>query len=204
MNFNAIDRVGIEIEGGWTAQPPGVTVGHDGSVSVPGAPIQGEIKSLPMSRFDTVERYVLDNWPQMTHASCGLHIHISLRSQHHYACLMDKRFYDFFLARMQAFGTAHDIKNPNFWARLRGQNRFCERVWRPERQVEITYKDSVRYSQWNFCFAQHGTAECRMLPTFKKKELAVKAIREILTIVEEWLEKAPEAVEVEAVELVNE
>ena len=198
MNFNYIDKVGVEIEGGWDVAPPGGPVGHDGSVMV-AAPIRGEMRSRPLARWDTIESYVTANWPTHTDRTCGFHVHVSLRSTHLYASLMDKRFYDFFLARMESWGKTHDIQNSEFWNRLRGDNSFCRKAWNPDKQADATYKDSVRYAHWNFCYLQHTTAECRLLPTFKKPHVAVKAIREVLSIVEEWLDKAPDAVEVVAV-----
>lgn len=199
MNFNYIDKVGVEIEGGWDVQPPCGPVGSDGSVCVT-APIRGEIRSRPMKQWDTIEGYVNDNWPVHTDRTCGFHIHVSVKNTHLYSALMDKRFYDFFLARMEAWGRANDIQNAEFWDRLKGQNQFCKKEWKPDNQAEVASKHATdRYTHWNFCWTLHTTAECRLLPTFKKKHVAVKAVREVLSIVEEWLDKAPDAVAVEAV-----
>jgi len=198
MKFNYIDKVGVEIEGGWDVQPPAGPPGHDGSVQVI-APIRGELRSRPMARWETIENYVSANWPTRTDRTCGFHVHISVNNTHLYSSLMEKRFYDFFLARMESWGRSNDIQNSEFWSRLNGDNHYCKKMWNPDKQAEIAFKDTVRYAHWNFCFLQHTTAECRLFPTFKKPHVAVKAIRELLSIVEEWLDKAPAAVEVEAV-----
>lgn len=197
MKFRYIDKVGVEIEGGWNTVPPAGNPGYDGSVSVAAAVI-GELKSRPLVQWETIEKYVRDNWPHVTHASCGFHIHVSLKSDHLYASLMDERFYNFFLTRMDLFGRTMNITNQQFWSRLRGENRFCNRRWAAERQAEQTQKTEVRYAHWNFCYLQHGTAECRMLPTFRKVDTAVASLKEVLGCVEDWLDAAPENVEVES------
>jgi len=203
MTFKFIDKVGIEIEGGWNVVPPCGPVGSDGSVQV-SAPFVGEIRSRPLARYETVMDYVRNNWPTATNRTCGFHVHVSLKNEFAYSLLMDKRFYDFFIARITAWATAQPIRNQNFWDRLNGLNTYCQKRFSPDIQAERTYKDGIRYAHLNFCFLQHGTLECRLFPTFKQADTAVKAVTEFLSIVEEWLENAPESIEVEAVETVVE
>ena len=194
--FTNIDRVGIEIEGAWDIKPVhnkerGPV--YDGSVSIHEGNFKGEVRSVPIGDHATAEKFMDQNWPDYGNKTCGFHIHISVKSDHAYACLMDRRFYDYFLAQIDAWGKRWNIQNREFWNRMNGDNRFCLKEWGPESQSRTTAKyQANRYKHWNFCYLLHKTLECRVLPVFKSKKIALAAMNEVFSIVEDWLDKSPE------------
>lgn len=183
--FNHIKKIGIEVEGGWNALPAGC--GRDGSVNVLGYQ-SGEMVSRPMSDFNQAVSWMESIYPNATNRTCGLHVHFSFHSLTDYARLMDKAFQDYFLKRMQQWGVENKIVNKNFWLRLDGKNQYCKRTWAADVQVKQFGKSTYRYAQWNFCHMLHGTAECRVLPTFKSSSVAKKAVAAVVQIVEDYLD----------------
>ncbi len=163
MPFRYIDKMGIELEGGWHNRPAGC--GSDGSVSVAGMQT-GEMVSRPIAELSDALAWMKEFYPDGTSHTCGMHVHFSFRRPSDYARLMDKPFHDFFKTEMRKFGIERAITNQNFWKRLDGDNTYCQDKWQPELQAKQTMKNAgVRYAHWNFCHKLHGTVECRMLPT---------------------------------------
>jgi hypothetical protein len=188
MDFNAIDRVGIELEGGWNTQPANAAYHHDGSVRTVSSPISGEQVSAPINNWAGVADWVTTAYPTESNVSCGLHVHASFKSRSDYAKLMSAEFYAYFLDRMKAWGErVHLPQTHAFWTRLNGFNRYCEKVFLPEQQVQTRFKTGVRYAQLNYCFRLHGTIECRLMPVFKQARIAVSAVQEILSCYEDFL-----------------
>jgi hypothetical protein len=158
-----IDKVGIELEGGWLDRParikddisvqitdPPPTCNHEchcpecfpkGSLCGKKQYNTGEVASNPISpRY--APRWVRKAYPDTHNQTCGLHIHTSFKSIKDYKKLMDKKFYEFFLKRFKKWGEERKLpSNHPFWPRLRGENRFCYEGFIPEEQVQIKVKN---------------------------------------------------------------
>jgi hypothetical protein len=208
-----INKVGIELEGGWHKPFEDVSIGYDGSVLRPlniGTNEHwGELVSNPLFP-EEVEKWVKKYYPNGVGATCGLHIHTSFEDPSSYYRLCSRRFYNFFLKEWEKwglrtigppnFGPNGEVttKTPSFWIRLDGgkvpgaESAFAQREFRPQFQISANGKGDIRRrSHLNYCFALHGTLECRLLPMFSESSLAVEAIMFYLEMIEVYLEKAP-------------
>jgi hypothetical protein len=189
MNFTSIDRVGIELEGGWNTRPANAAFHYDGSVSgALGSASIGEMVSAPMSTWDEVAAWITAAYPETHDRSCGYHIHVSFKSRRAYARLMDRKFFDYFTTRMEGWGRRMHLPATHlFWSRLAGLNRYCQKNYAPDTQVAMRTKGPARYAQLNYCFQLHGTIECRLAPVFKQARVAVAFALELLSTYEDFL-----------------
>lgn len=192
-----INRVGVEIEGSWrgaTVRIPRLI--RDISLSGLERPY-GELVSRPMKRIGYLANWIKRFWPTMVNDSCGFHIHVSVDGAGTYSRLMDRQFFDFTIERLKEWGNEYPCKSTAFWDRIAGRNRFCVPQWDADTQSVQRDKDSCRYSALNYCYAQHGTIELRVLPTFKQADTAVSAFQCFLTGIPEYLSnfEAPEVTE---------
>jgi hypothetical protein len=192
MDFVKIDRVGIELEGGWVTRPGAAAYHIDGSVHVEhgtnGATVIGEMVSAPMSDWQTISDWIFASYPVAHNRSCGLHVHVSFKERRDYARLMDAKFYFYFLERMKAWGDRVGLPESHlFWSRLDGMNTFCQKKFIPDTQAKLKRKGTERYAQLNYCFALHKTIECRLAPVFKQARIAVSYVMELCSIYEEYL-----------------
>jgi hypothetical protein len=179
-----IDKIGVELEGGWDNEPNNLK--GDGSVDVP-SDYSGEVVSPPLT-FHKALNWTVENYPDMVNDTCGLHVHISLKNNLLYSRLTSRRFYVYFLTRMTEWGKQAGLSpSHRFWDRLEGNNTYCLKKFIPGRQISLQEKQEERYCHINYCYSLHGTIEFRLLPMFNKKETAVKAITEIVYIVKDWL-----------------
>lgn len=209
-----INAIGIEFEGGWAkyvhsngkAAKYGETDIHtkrkhspkalkyDGSVQITAteAAWKGEIASKPL-QLRNVRAWITRNRPEVTHKSCGTHVHISVKNQTQYTKLTDKSFETEYLARMAKWGMKHNIsKDDEFWQRLQGKNSYCKKEHTPESQMYHKGRGGNRYTQINYCYGLWKTVEFRMLPAFDDPWLTTDSILETCRIVEDYLDKAPE------------
>lgn len=187
--MNIIDKVGIEIEGGWDwACLPDAEIKRDGSVRFSSDVKIGEIVSRPYKGSNILKAWFFKNYPTHTNETCGIHVHISFLQTAFYTALTDIAFKDYFIQGMQKWGQENKIDPIHaFWYRLAGNNQYClNNNWNPETQISSTSKNSSRYCIWNFCHSLRGTAECRLLPTFKDHEIAWSAIQHIISLVKDW------------------
>ena len=206
-----IDKVGVEVEGGWNdgnlpSASPGGTVCSDGSLnfsSSDGFSITArEFVSNPFSNLVDLADWMRRIYPPHTNQTCGLHVHVSLKSPLNYARIIDQRFQKYFTQELGAWGDRANIKNKYFRMRLEGSHHFCKNEWKPEAQMKATGKDSnVRFCIWNFCWGVRKTAECRVLPTFKNPQVAVAAVMQVAKIVENYLKYSPILLAVEDIRM---
>lgn len=194
-----IDLVGVELEGGWNHEPEHFH--EDRSVSnLGGYNYHGESNSDPL-KPELIEGWILRNYPDEANASCGLHVHVSFTSKLKYMRLMDKKFQTYFLNALRIWGETENIKKEigraghkvraPFWARLEGNNTYCATDGiNSDLQAIMTSKGRCRYKALNFCYSLHGTLEIRVLPVFKQKELAVKAVKEVLRIINAYFKES--------------
>lgn len=191
MSFKFISKIGLEVEGGWNRNNwHGETVHVDGTVQVAGYENK-EIVSRPLASLEAAKEWLRRIYPQATNNTCGFHVHFSIKNDSDYARLMDKTFWTYFQNEIKKWAVENQIRNSNFWNRLRGENSWCLAQFEPDAQAAATCKSPFRYKQLNFCKGFHGTVECRLMPTFKNVEVAVKAMEALANIIETYLESAP-------------
>lgn len=212
-----VQKIGIELEGGWnrrfkdteifgdiSVQRPGRTAGNlkECTCAYPGHDPQtchwGEIASPPLDVRSGLE-WMRDHFPDGVNTSCGFHVHASVRHERDYANLMDKQFYNLFLSKVRDFGKSEGFADTHpLWERLREKSqkaphpaRFCNRPFAAHDQFHLTSKQDVRRSALNYCYAMHGTIECRVFPAFSEPEVAARAVLAYVGTIEDWLENHP-------------
>lgn len=219
-----IDKVGVELEGGWNRLfVPKTHIIYDMSVGNkpwgPPSPFPsakpcscgdgckttcchwGEIPS-PALPFKDALQWTADHYPDGANLSCGLHVHVSLKSDILYAMLVSKNFFDSFLFAVEKWGKSEKLpKDHPFWERLLKKYdahapdatttiaRFCNRGFSPFKQIGMVHKDDARRSPLNYCHKMHGTIECRLFPAFDKVEQALSAIEFYVTFCDKWLQE---------------
>ncbi len=202
--MNQIDKIGVEIEGGWN-EPDCICredmknpdckltalnhcFGHDGSVEDLDTERHGEVVSHAFDNLNDCLEWMDFLYPDESNRTCGIHIHLSFTNLQSYVKLMDRRFYNALIGGFNTWGNDNRI-NPDsaFWHRLEGRNSYCENKFVPDDQVNVQHKDSVRYAHLNYCYSLHRTMELRLLPTFQKRELAFSAVRFYYGFVNSWL-----------------
>lgn len=185
-----IKLLGVELEGGWNIEP--LNICYDGSVHVD-APYVGEIQS-PAMELDELLEWVDKRYPDYSNHTCGLHVHFSMDNED-YACLMKESFYKYFRKEIQKFidnfQFPNSVDKETLINRFNGNNRFCRDTFIPEDQYWLEGKTNARYCQLNFCYAIHGTLECRLAPMFQDKETAKQYIKTLYTVIADYLSIAP-------------
>ena len=196
MEFQFIDKVGVEIEGGWASWNH-IDYNLSSDMSIKAAAFTPEVKALgelisqPFSTMDELFVFMDKFWPIEGPECCGFHVHFSLKNINSYITCMDKKFYDEFIAKIIQWGNEYPCKNKLFWGRLENKNRFTRNVFNADKQVFLKQKQEDRYSHLNFCYSLHKTIECRLFPTFSEPETAKSAVIALLTHVEDYLKKNP-------------
>ncbi len=190
-----IKLIGIELEGCFNGTP--LNFHGDGSVNVSDDMYRegidgrvGESNSDP-TPLEVIGNYLERNYPILSNASCGMHVHFSFKNKLYYSRLMDQAFHVYFLAQLKAWGEAQKINSKHeFWRRLAGNNHYCQvSDIQADYQAGLSSKDSARYKALNFCFRLHGTLEIRVLPMFKKRTTAEKAVRACVEIINSYLDR---------------
>lgn len=198
-----VNYVGVELEGAWDGDPSdgtpvslkgekmGSLIGVDVSVSGFDKPHFGEAASPPLPLQELLE-WMGKHYPTAVNESCGFHVHVSFKNILSYSRLMEDAFWTFFLAEATKFGKGMKwgAKHP-FWARLNGKNRFSMDRFNPEAQVTQKTKVDSRRTHLNFCFAQHGTLECRLFPAFADPQEATRAVEWLTSTYESYLGALP-------------
>ncbi len=199
-----IERIGIEVEGGWD-KPPKHPMHVDGSVQIR-ANYVGELSSKIMKVEPGLKWLARpDIYPDYVDASCGLHVHLSFRQNNDIAGLGDSAFYDAFLQHMADWGTRMNLANTHpFWSRLRGDQEYCQKkfIFSDQMKGLIRVDPDCRRTHINACsYKTHGTIECRMLPMFSEWKLGVKAVKDYIEFVDDWLESNKKVRESEVVSM---
>jgi hypothetical protein len=176
---NRIDRIGIELEGGWETVPASTTLEHDGSVVIPAQTglYRGEIPSPPMKPAEW-EAWVRRCYPPHVNHTCGLHVHMSFKGNLRYQRLMKPEFITELVRILDAWGKRKKLKKDHpLWARLTGQNRYCMPFYAADHQARAERKGSNRYAAVNYCYGQHQTVEVRILPMFSDLDRPARKVR---------------------------
>ena len=202
-------RVGVELEGGYNEDPRNyltragivrgsgtfrdgnncvidrVQFGTDGSVHTNAAVDGRETRIGPYLRWRDVASTMMAMYPDRTNETCGLHFHTSFRVVD-YSRFMSREFHTYFLERWESWANGIGIPASHaFWNRWRG----CRYTERNGANGDVDYSTGAnRYQQLNYsAWNDHGTLECRMLPAFHDRRLAILAIAHGLQVYEDWL-----------------
>lgn len=168
---NRVDKVGLEVEGGWTRQlPPPDRMTHDGSVfdrgragqrqkvlpaGMPAEGFAGEAVSPPLEPSG-FPRWLRRCHPMWVDDTCALHVHMSFKNVKYYEILCSSIDYnDTLLHYIKTWALAEEAAVPgtfpelhHLWSRLEGRNRFAMSKFWPERQIANLHKplnrDAVR------------------------------------------------------------
>lgn len=161
----------------------------------------GEIVSHPMYiddvHPDTSETELLWHlwtkrfYPEEHNSECGGHFHVSFDNIQAFEFLCTVEFFEHFQRELYRWGVRANIKNRDFWSRLRGDNGMCKTTFRGIEQlytVNDNYPD-CRYSILNFQYNKHGTLEFRILPMFDDPKIYIKAVQVCMDITQKYLDK---------------
>lgn len=195
--ISRIYRIGVEMEGLWDKVPDGLRVERDGSVifednANPRAAI-GEIPSPPLE-LDKWEEWVRKSYPTRINKTCGMHVHLSVKSALTYQRLMTPTYPSTIISEFRKWGNRIELpKDHQLWSRLDGKSEYCKHQFTADDQVINADKDfnkerkGNRYTVVNYCWGRTQTAECRLLPAMPSVDIAVSAIRELINITDKFL-----------------
>lgn len=192
---NRILRVGVELEGAWKKVPFPDSFGGDGSVRFPdlSTPVKiGELITAPPLPPKDIPAWLKAAYPDFVNSSCGMHVHMSFGSAILYSRLMVEDYQKQIIKGINAWALGTLPDDHCIWSRLRGENTYCRNEFHPDIQARQTSKSyshdgKNRYTMINYCFGQHGTMECRLLPMMPDAALAAAAIQEVLAITNAFL-----------------
>ena len=211
---HGIKKMSIEVEGAFSKKP--LKYDHDPSVSVESDYITnkegvrsalhqyfGESKSLICANETTLREYVNELYEKFDlkfNSSCGLHIHIQLKSNDDYSKLMKMEFYSYFLDWLDWFCMTYQVNHGHrFYKRIAGKNHFAERRFNPDDQYNERSKGGDRYCFINYCFncirgfegragSHKGrTAEFRVFCMFQDQKMTLHLLREFRKMVNAYL-----------------
>lgn len=157
----------------------------------------GEVVSEPLIR-PALWLWMRDHYPDVVNRTCGIHVHMSLRHELDYQRLIDRAYHDHILLGLHRWGMANKLPADHvFWPRIRGCNLFAQDVFHGDFQARYKAPDAQgrnyhdhRYGMINYCWSVHKTLEVRVLPTFADVKTAIRAVRRVLNLTEEFLAKA--------------
>lgn len=184
--------VGVELEGAWQVAK-WVNRGFlpnfrsDSSVHISKSTlIVGEVASPPL-RPQYIAKWIERFYPDVVDSSCGFHVHVAFRNRNVYDRLVTVSYAKKLIEHLHAWGKRGRIKNPAFWARLRGENNHCKRKFDPVGTLARDGGLGDRYTAVNYCFDEHGTIECRVLPMFKNANVACSGVKQIIEFTNKFL-----------------
>ena len=153
----------------------------------------GESNSNPCSSMRDLINYLQDNYPDEHDSTCGMHMHISLKSKKAYMTLINSKFKDELMLFYSNWLDENKInEDSRAYQRLKN-NTYCENTFRKEdieTQLYARDKDSsVRYRVLNYCFSLHNTIELRFLNIFDKKEISSKCVKAIIKFIDSYIER---------------
>ncbi len=193
-------QIGVELEGSWVrgratvaSEIRGAKAVTDHSVKI-GHGDPGEIITRPHSTLEALFADVRHLYPDTVHQTCGLHVHVSFTPLDG-SIIASKEFYTYFKQKWEDWGKEEKIpRSHEFWYRLSGQNKNARDEFVPENQLKGDGRGAggkggnARYTILNFfSWEIHQTVECRLLPMFSDKELAIKAISHLAWIYSSYL-----------------
>lgn len=204
---NRINRIGVELEGGWLKLPSGSRIIGDGSVKGPGLRNEdgdhlikhvGELPSPPLSLSSKDnnfwESWMVKHYPKVVNHTCGMHVHMSFDRVATYSRLMTATYPATLVKYVISW--AKDLKIPAdhpIWPRLLNQNEYCQHVFHAEEQVRTADKDydhhrvGHRYTVVHYPWTRHSTVECRLLPMMETAEKSIELIKYLMKVTNAFL-----------------
>lgn len=157
----------------------------------------GEIPGPPGGLgMDEWEKWMRDRYPQFVNETCGLHVHMSFKYRLNYMRLMRPEFTTAIIAGLKDWGESEKLPATHpLWGRLNNPNHdHCAHTYLGDAQAQVPTKDfrsrgmpHSRYAALNYCWAQHQTLECRLLPMMEKADQAVSAVKAVFHITNTFL-----------------
>lgn len=162
--------------------------------TVPNGPHHiGELPSPPLEIKD-IEAWIKKFHPSHVNATCGMHVHASFKNAITYARMMDARLTSTTLHYMRLWAAKENLALDHpIWERLEGRSRFCQHAFYADKQAQTAVKshrqegEGHRYTVWNYCYSQHQTCECRLLPMFVDPAQGIRAVLEVVNIINAFL-----------------
>lgn len=190
-------QMGAELEGSWIKRREDVAKLVRGAKAVDDASVHighghpGEIVTRPHDNLEGLLNDIATLWPDTVDVSCGFHIHASFTPMDG-SILTGNDFYAYFKEEWKKWGKEARLeRNHEFWGRLAGNNKFALDRFDPAKQLAnngqlIRREDRYTMLNWH-AWAKHGTVECRMLPMFQDKAIALSAVVKLSDIYNNWL-----------------
>jgi hypothetical protein len=185
------DPYTLQMRGGLPAEEQArlvpLRMGSDGSVSIT-APLVGELSVGPHRDLDQFRTCLQQVWPTAVNASCGLHVHLSLKRDYHYLRLLQPEVTTRLTNRLGEWARRQGLPGGHpMWSRLTGENQYCKAEYHGEEQLTATQRISNRYTIINYCKSLHGTVEVRVLPALATADLGWSALTEVILILGSFL-----------------
>lgn len=155
----------------------------------------GEFPSTAMEITHWAQ-WIRQSYPTHVNDTCGMHVHLSFRSNLNYQRLMEPEYTATVVSQFCKWAERYPLLFPpdhSIWKRLSGQNEYCQYLHHADGQVKQTKKiydhhtGQHRYTAINYCFAMHETLECRLLPMMPDAEVAIDAIQHFLNTTNAFL-----------------
>jgi hypothetical protein len=160
----------------------------------------GEIPSMPLicdpkQRGESLywEKWLKQFFPSHFNPSCGMHVHMSMRTVLTYQRLMAEEYPLTVIEYLGRWAKRVNLPSDNpLWDRLAGKSEYCQHKFYANEQARQAQKDydkkrvGHRYTFIHYPFQRNGTVECRGLPMFEF-DLARLAIQELLDITNAFL-----------------
>lgn len=148
--------------------------------------------------WDGVTKWVATHYPTHVNDTCGLHTHMSFKSNLHYSRLMTPDYPLTLIEYLKRWCEVNKIdKGHPIWPRLKGENTYCQHVYHAGKQVAVRDKppgnpedrrrDGHRYTAVNYCYGLHQTVEVRVLSMLDSAELSSNLLIETYRVTNAFL-----------------
>lgn len=211
-----LDRLGVELEGAFYNNVahlvPGSRMKHDGSVEEididddatdagrRGDEVvfpDGELITPPL-RLEAMVAAIPRLYPDAVNATCGMHVHMSFTDDVHYFRLLTSEFEDYLIRWLTAWAddnasTLGRINKRWLMDRLAGENRYCAKgsanaVSGGMYGLGNGLSHEGRYHMINtHSRGRFATLEFRLLPAFRRSDMAVSAIKALVECVDAFI-----------------
>lgn len=155
----------------------------------------GEWSSPPIfpTRLTTWASHLTEFWPDSVNDSCGLHMHLGLRTPRDYARLIDigTSFANNLVTMLRDnFESSWRSWPERRYAlrRLEGTNQYCEIMHDENYPTQQFLGSGSRYTAVNFtAFRRYGTVELRILPAIRHADRGIEMLTTVLNFSDNFL-----------------